>query len=81
MAMDLKRVALAYFRGSTNTAAIFLKEALSREKEINRDQVKPYLHSILDQCKKLATYTNPQDLAEDALMYSTRLLNYISKYL
>lgn len=80
LAMDLKRVALGYYKGSTNTAIRFTEEALKRKEEINEAEVKPYLKDLL---KKLPTMLGQKDkskLAEDALMYSTLFQNYALKF-
>ena len=39
LAMDLKRVALGYYRNSTKVAEIFMEEALKRKKELNLNLV------------------------------------------
>lgn len=75
LAMDLKRVALGYYRGSDAMAKRFLEEALKREKEIDRSLVKPYISTVLDQIKSIRQKKNKLDIAEDALMYSTLLQN------
>lgn len=75
LAMDLKRVALGYHRGSVTTADRFLKEALKRKEEIDTTLVKPYVKKLLD---KLDVFAKEKDImrkAEDALMYSTLLQN------
>lgn len=74
MAMDLKRVALGYYKGSFKTADIFLKEALKRKEEVRLESIKPYLRDILDKIGNLKS-VDKQRLAEDALMYSTILQN------
>ena len=72
--MDLKRVALGYFRGSDKTADIFLKEALKKKKEIKPTSVKPYIRDILKKLENLK-FSDRERAAEDALMYSTILQN------
>lgn len=75
LALDLKRVALGYHRGSNDMAKRFLEEALKREKEIDRNSVKPYIRTVLDNIKSIGNQKNKVDIAEDALMYSTLLQN------
>lgn len=75
LALDLKRVALGYYRGSDALAKRFLEEALKREKEIDKSSVKPYVRAILDKIKFIGQGKNRIDIAEDALMYSTLLQN------
>lgn len=74
IAMDLKRVALGYYKGSFKTADIFLKEALKRREEVKLESVKPYLRNILNKIGNLKSL-DKQKLAEDALMYSTIIQN------
>lgn len=75
MAMDLKRVALGYWRGSFKTADIFLEEALKRKSEIESGNIKPYLEDILSKIGSLNKLKDKKKAAEDALMYSTILQN------
>lgn len=75
LAMDLKRVALGYHRGSDAMAERFFKEAIKRRDEIDKALVKPHIRKILDNLKFLWRQKNHKDIAEDALMYSTLLQN------
>lgn len=75
LAMDLKRVALGYHRGSVTMADRFLKEALKRKEEIDTTLVKPYVKKLLDKLDVLAKEKDIMRKAEDALMYSTLLQN------
>lgn len=74
MAMDLKRVALAYFRGSTTVAERFYAEALERKKELDTKELKPYLQKMLNSIEKIKNEEQDK-AAEDALMYSTLFQN------
>lgn len=74
LAMDLKRVALGYHRGSDTMAKRFFEEAIKRRNEVDRKSVKPYIGKILDNLE-LMKHKNKEDIAEDALMYSTLLQN------
>ena len=74
LALDLKRVALGYFRGSTPMAERFFEEALKRRNEIDSANLKPYLVKFLNDMENL----NKKDLkkaADDALLYSTIFQN------
>lgn len=73
IAMDLKRVALGYHRGSYQMAERFLEEALKRKKEVDDKNLKPYLRKSLSQIKNLKEKN--ERTPEDALMYSTIFLN------
>ncbi|MBI1982080.1 MAG: hypothetical protein HYY87_02105 [Candidatus Levybacteria bacterium] len=75
LAMDLKRMALGYYRGSPNTAKRFFKEALKRRDEVDQNAVKPYLRKLLVGLNTITREKDRQKIAEDALMYSTLFQN------
>lgn len=75
LAMDLKRVALGYYRGSDAMAERFFEEALKRRREINQKSVRPYIRKILNNLEAMKSQKPHKDIAEDALMYSTLLQN------
>lgn len=75
LSMDLKRVALGYYRGSDNMAKRFLEEALKRKSEINPANVRPHIVKLLNKLDKLGEEKEKQKVAEDALMYSTLFQN------
>jgi hypothetical protein len=74
LAMDLKRAALGYSRGSILMADRFLQEALKRRSELNSENLKPYLVTFLDKIKELKKEEKDK-VAEDALLYSTIFQN------
>ena len=74
LAMDLKRVALGYFRGSTTMADRFFMEALKRRNEIDHASLKPYLIHLLNNMENLPKEEQKR-AAEDALLYSTLFQN------
>ena len=80
LVMDLKRVALSYYRGSTETAERFSKEALKRKKEANQEQLKPYIRKLLNNLENILHKDGKMQTAESALMYSTILQNYCTHY-
>lgn len=76
LALDLKRTAIGFNRGSFIMAEKFLSEALKRKNEYKKKNAKPYLLKILDKIDNLKT--QPKDeLAENALMYSTLIQNFV----
>lgn len=81
LAMDLKRVALGYHRGSEKMAKRFCEEALRRKEEIDRHTVQSYIETLLDNMEHVLQQKNTNRIAEDALMYSTLLQNYAQTYL
>lgn len=74
LSLDLKRVALGYFRGSTPMANRFFEEALKRKSELDQTRMKPYLLKFLNQLENLKK-EQVQKAAEDALLYSTIFQN------
>lgn len=75
LAMDLKRVALGYYRGSEGMAERFAKEAKARKKELRNLNLKPYLRKLLLNMDDILKQDDHKKLAEDALMYSTLFQN------
>lgn len=80
LAMDLKRVALGYHRGSENMAKRFIEEAIKRKEEIELSEVKPYLKKFIESLPKVLSQEDKQKLAEDALTYSIIFQNYTITY-
>ncbi len=74
LALDLKRVALGYYRGSNVMADKFYLEALKRRNELDNKNLKPYLIIYLNKLDKLAKEEKHR-AAEDALLYSTIFQN------
>lgn len=70
LALDLKRVAMGYHRGSIVMAKCFFEEALKRKEEINQETLKPYLKKLLHNFENIILQKDPQKIAEDTLMYS-----------
>jgi hypothetical protein len=77
IAMDLKRVALGYHRGSYSMAEKFLDEALKRRQEVDSSLLKPYLVKLLKDIDKIKKEKKKDKAAEDALLYSTLFQNAI----
>jgi len=65
LALDLKRASL----GSKKVSEIFMKEAIKRRDEINKNNAPLYIQNVLSNFEK------DQD-KEDLLMYSILLQNY-----
>ena len=76
LAMDLKRVALGLHRGSRIMAKRFKQEALKRESELEQHKLNIHLKKLLANSKKTLK-SNDERTAEDALMYSVLLQNYV----
>ena len=75
LAMDLKRVALGYHNGSRDTAVRFLKEAIKRKNEINKDELQPYLRRFLNDVEEITQVENDDEKAEKSLFLSTLFQN------
>ncbi len=78
LAMDLKRVSLGLQRGSLSMANRFKEEALEREKELESQELSPYLKKLVENCRRVLM-SNEERTAEDALMYSTLFQNISQK--
>lgn len=76
LAMDLKRVAIGLHRRSYIMADRFLHEARKRKEEVDRSALLPYMQEIIKRIDGLSTRDNLHK-AEDALMYSTLIQNYV----
>jgi len=74
LALDLKRAALGYHRGSIVMGDKFFQEAIKRKNEIEIDSLKPYLVKLLNDMENLKK-TKRDRIAEDALFYSTLFQN------
>ncbi len=74
MALDLKRVAMGYHRGSERMAERFLEEAIKRKNETDIALLKPYMRKVLGRVQKLNS--DRSKIAEDAQMLSTLVQNY-----
>ncbi len=80
LAMDLRRVAQCYHRGSNKSAERFSQEALKRVSEINKSELKQYIVNILDKIELELSQDDTTARAESSLMYSTLFQNYTLKY-
>ncbi len=76
LAMDLKRVALGLHRKSYRMADRFLLEADKQSKELKISELLPYMQTIIRQAGNLINRKD-DERAEDALLYSTRIQNYV----
>lgn len=79
LALDLKRVALGYYRGSNIMAKRFAKEARARKEELSHANLKPYLVTLLSRIDSMLKQNDHKKIAEDALMYSTLFQNAVIK--
>lgn len=77
LASDLKRVALGLHRGSFKMAQRFRDESLKRSREVDISDLPEYMQSILFQVKQSLQNIHSCRAAEDALMYSTLIQNYV----
>lgn len=75
LALDLRRVAQGYYRGSEAMAIRFAEEALLRKKELQNVDIKPYLQKLLSKLENMFKEKDHKKLAEDALMYSVLFQN------
>lgn len=78
LASDLKRVSLGIQRHSYKMADRFAQEALARRNETAKSLLEPYMQKILKNLDELIQSANSDRKAEDALMYSTLIQNYVA---
>jgi hypothetical protein len=76
LAMDLKRAAIGLNRGSYKMANRFFEEVLKRKQELEEGNLKNYIKTILLRVEKLGGEDKDKK-AEDFLMYSTIIQNYV----
>lgn len=79
LALDLRRVAQGYYRGSEAMASRFVQEAQARKKELQKADLKPYLQKLLSKLNNVLREKDHRKLAEDALMYSILFQNAAMK--
>lgn len=79
LALDLRRVAQGYYRGSEKMAIRFAQEARLRKKELKDAGLKPYLFKLLSKIDAMLEQKDHKKLAEDALMYSVLFQNATAK--
>lgn len=75
LALDLRRVAQGYYRGSEKMAIRFAQEARVRKKELENADIKDYLFKLLSKMDEMLDQKDHKKLAEDALMYSVLFQN------
>lgn len=75
LALDLRRVAQGYYRGSEAMALRFAQEAQKRKKELQNTDIKAYLLKLLSGMDGMLKQKDHKKLAEDALMYSILFQN------
>lgn len=80
LALDLRRVAQGYYRGSEAMAAKFVKEAKARKVELQNADIKDYLFKLLSEMDRMLEQKDHKKLAEDALMYSVLFQNAALKH-
>ncbi len=76
LSLDLKRVALGYYRGSDKMAKRFCEEAMKRKDEINYSEVKPYIQNLLNSMDLQLNHEDKSKVAEDSLLLSILFQNY-----
>lgn len=79
-AMDLKRMAIGYHRGSIQMGDLFYGEARKCIGQLEYSSLKPYMQKKIDEILELSHEADKNKKAELALMYSTIVQNYCLKY-
>ncbi len=81
LALDLKRVSLGLHRQSYRMAAQFEKEVLKREGELSEENLDPYINKLIHKINEALKSSDRNKKAEDTLMYSTLIQNYVQQEL
>lgn len=77
LAMDLKRIAIGLDRGSFKMAERFYEEAMERKQELDLNNLKQYIRDVIFEIERLFEEKDNDKKAENFLMYSTILQNFI----
>lgn len=77
LASDLKRVTLGLQRNSYAMADRFTIEALKRKSEVNLKELELYMQNLLANLEEKLSTKDQMRKAEDALLYSTLIQNYV----
>lgn len=75
LALDLRRVAQGYYRGSEAVADRFAQEAKVKKEKLLSLDLKPYLRNLLLRMDDIFKQDDHKKIAEDILMYSTLFQN------
>jgi len=79
LSSDLHRIALALAENSLTTAKVFEVQARKLEQSLSSATNPFYLTKLLKGIRKTLDNSEPVQKADDCLMYSTLLQNYILK--
>lgn len=77
LASDLKRVTLGLQRNSYSMVDRFTAEALKRKSEVNLKELELYMQNLLANLEEKLSTKDQNKKAEDALLYSTLIQNYV----
>lgn len=77
LASDLKRITIGLQRKSMRMANRFQEEVLKRKTEVDVNKLDSYMHRVLNRMELSLKNKNAERKAEDALMYSTLIQNYV----
>lgn len=77
LASDLKRVTLGLQRNSYAMVDRFTAEALKRKSELNLQELESYMQTLLVKLEEKLSTTDQKKKAEDALLYSILIQNYV----
>jgi len=77
LTLDLKRIALGLHKKSYRLADRFNQEAIQRQTEVKSEELPIYLQQVLSKVKESLSLDNNEKKAEDLLMYSTIIQNYV----
>lgn len=76
LALDLKRIALAYHRGSDKVGDRFVLETKRWINELDTTQTPQYINELVKNLETMLHEHDKQKVAENSLMYSILFQNY-----
>lgn len=76
LALDLKRIAIAYQRGSDKMAERFIQETKRWVKKVDIHNTPKYIQKLIQKLNNIFDNTDKTRVVEDSLMYSTLFQNY-----
>lgn len=80
LSMDLMRVAISCHRGADRVIERFTKEALIRSREVQQEEVKPYLWKYLTKLEGALTIADKASRADELLLHSILIQNYLKRF-
>ena len=79
IALDLDRISTSLNRNSFTVAERFVQEVINQQKQIGNSGLPDYIKKILSALPQALSQQESKQKADDALMYSILLQNFVAK--